>query len=989
MRNDIAKLSPEVIRYRGDQIVMIRQAPTEFGPGAIACFDLNGNGRFERRVCADNSGLYTIALDRQRLPENGKFFMSFRSEDGKKKSEKIPLYSIQEDPYNPASEVPVNRIPGEKIKPVPEICTCTGCPAGDTLAGSSLEAYTHSLTPTEHGVELATGLLRQSFPITSFSTRMLGFNFTWHHSSLVDYNGPWGLGGSHSFNMMIVQTGPLTGEIITPDLRCYPISSKDGLKWFLPRGFFSKLQLDPKHGRWTLTHFSGLQVQFFQGAPNKPGYPISIMDPNRNQMRLHYDASGLLQSIDTDLGQTETLTFDAASRLRRFTDHIQRSWSFRYDDCNRLNAIISPPTEFADIASGQEISDRDLANVLVTQPRTIGLAYGDERFPSHLTAITDPRDAIPSRHVYDDLGRVKTALINGRPLHYFYDIDSSLGKLEDANTVTRTVDREANVTDHEIHGVTGGPVDGKGRFGLRRKVIWTERGKENEPLRPGEPAYWEQRWLHDCDCLSPQVIVQPFSSEDRPRIDFDDTGIPTNWPRTIYTHNRNRQVTVDLYTDGTQSIRKESTYQEDAFGTNGQFSRLLSWTDPRAFDDNPIYAGLKFVHTYEYDLRGNRIRHNAPTLTRGGDAPQSITESWTYNEFGQLLQSLDGNGNLTVNRYFEGPSTGGDINTKGQFGGYLVSTTVGAEGSRDAATRLTTTFNVNALGMNTRITDPKNFSYDTEYNNLQEKTRWLEPLVTLRNGLQVRYETRCLYDGAGNKVIERRSNIDLDGKVPANAWIDRSMSYDDVNNLISERVEVDDNDANDLITRYAYDGNDDLAVTQKPEGNREFVIYDERRLRFKMFYGVAPGTRVVEGYPPDKRPENLSGTVFIGLNIETYDARLNHVRHRDGRGNVTTKIYDFYNRQAAESDPNGNGWVREFDDASNILTTERGAVEPGTGQIAQVLERTYERYDEVGRRYQQVLDIDLGSDERAGVNPDDGLNSSYRTQFDPGSRTVQ
>jgi hypothetical protein len=142
--------------------------------------------------------------------------------------------------------------------------------------------------------------------------------------------------------------------------------------------------------------------------------------------------------------------------------------------------------------------------------------------------------------------------------------------------------------------------------------------------------------------------------------------------------------------------------------------------------------------------------------------------------------------------------------------------------------------------MTTRRTDPRGFSYDTEYNKLQEKTRWTEPLVTLRNGQQVRYETRCIYDGAGNKVMERRSNIDLDGGLPANAWIDRSRSYDDVNNLLSERIEVDDNDANDLVSRNAYDRNDDPAVTQKPEGNREFVIYDERRLRLKSFYGVAP-----------------------------------------------------------------------------------------------------------------------------------------------------
>jgi YD repeat-containing protein len=215
------------------------------------------------------------------------------------------------------------------------------------------------------------------------------------------------------------------------------------------------------------------------------------------------------------------------------------------------------------------------------------------------------------------------------------------------------------------------------------------------------------------------------------------------------------------------------------------------------------------------------------------------------------------------------------------------------------------------------------------------------------------------------------------------------MSYDDVGNLLSLRVEVDASRANDLVERYAYDGNDDPTVLRKPEGNRTFIVYDERRLRYRTFDGVAPGARIDEGYPVDKRAAELGGTPFVRLTVESYDARLNHVRHQDGRGNASTRLYDFRNRQVAESDPNGNGWRREYDDASNVLTTERGAVAPAAGVPALVLERAYDRFDEAGRRYQHVIDVDLETDERAAVDPDDGRSSSYRTRFDPGSRTVE
>ncbi|MBX3335240.1 MAG: hypothetical protein KF876_14030 [Nitrospira sp.] len=987
---------PRTLRFSGDQLVLIEQAPKGFGADAILCFDFDGDGDFEQEVRTDSEGRYSFAFNPHNLTRDGRFSMFTRAAHGKKKSEVVTVHAIQEKSFNPACEVPVNRVPiepvpGENKPPETGICTssCTTCATDDTLPGDSLDAYTNSTTPMVQGVELATGKLRQSWSITSFATRQLGFDFTLHHSSLVDYDGPWGQGFSHSFNMMIVQDGPLTGQVITTDLRCYPIYSDDGCEWRLPRSFFSNLRLDSGRCRWTMTHFSGLEVEFFQGTLNKPGYPLSICDPNGNRAYLEYDNSGLLQYIATDLNQTQRFTYDESHRLRTFTDHIGRGWLFGYDEHNRLTRILMPATEYADITACQEITERDLPNVLVKQPRTTRLGYADQRFLSHITSITDQRGATPESRVYDSLGRVQTSFINCKPVQYQYDVDLMLDKLEATNLLTRVTDREGNVNDYEIHGTAGSAFNGRGRFGLRRQITWTERGKGNAPLREAEPEYWEQRWLHDCNCLAPIAVTQPFSSKDAKNLNLDDNGIPTNWPRTLYTYNDLRQILVDLYTDGNESIRTESVYQEQAFGMEGQYSRKIRWIEPRGFDDSPIYAGLNFTHTYRYDAHGNRTRHDAPTVTRGLETPQVIAENWSYNEFGQVRQHIDANQNITTNTYYDGPSIGADINTKGRFGGYLQSVTRGAEGSQNTATNLTTTYRVNPLGMTTQEIDPKGFVYDTEYNDLQERVRWIEPSVTLRNGTQVRYETRCVYDGASNKVLDRRSNIDVDGTIPANEWIDRSMSYDDVNNLLSERIEVDANDANDLITRYAYDGNDDRVVTRKPEGNREFRLYDERQLLLKTFYGIAPGSTILEGYPSDKRAVDLGFTAFVGMTLDTYDARLNTVRQRDGRGNFTDRFYDFYNRQTAESDPNGNGWVRAYDDASNVLATEHGAVSKDMGQITQVLERSYDRFDELSRSYQRVLDIDLGSDERAAVNPDDGQNSNYQTRFDPGSRTVR
>jgi len=1006
MKNE--KLSK--VYYRGNEFVLVQKVSDEFEAGSVICVDANEDGVFEHEASVGKDGICCLTFEFTPTAINkdgqpfGKISTFFRRADGTKQSNPTTFQAIQQSSENLAKAIPVNCavevIDGEENPLNPGICTCTACSNNDTLMASSLEGFSGSFTPTEYGVETVSGKYRSVYPITSFDTRLLGFNLNLHHSSMVKYDGPVGQSFSHSYNMMIVRTDELTGQVITPDLRIYDIFSEDGINWHLPTGFYARLCREPETQHWIMTHYSGLEIAFYEAILGCPGYPISITDPNGNTACMTYDASGYLQDVTTDLGQLQNFQYDNDGRLSSFSDHINRTWQFPHDGEGRLSSINTPTTTYADIPASFEITDKDLNDVLVTQQRCWVFSYQNEQYPNQITAETDPRGATYRENIFDDQGRVITARINGHDVRIHYDsVDLPLGikQLEPGNRIRSIVDREGNITYQEIHGFQGGPKNGLGRFGLRRAITLTERGKGNLPLRDDEPEYWEQRWLQDCDCLVPIVETQMFSSNDLTGIEFDEFGIPENMPREVYTFNRFRQKLTWTYADGSNTIQNKWTYQRHGFGDEQQFSRMVTETDPREFDDNPIYAGINFIHKHQYDASGNHIQHDKPTVSLGTETPQKITERWMFNDFGQPLSHTDANGNITNYAYFDGSSVGGGINTKGFFGGYLKSVTRGADGSADQATNLTRKFKVNALGMNTRSRDENGFNYDTEYNDLQEVVREKQPSVTLSNGLQVQYETQHIFDGAGNTVMTRRSNIEIDGNIPANAWIDRSASFDKVNNLLSERVEIDDNNANDLVTRYAYDRNDDQAVVQKPEGNRSFTIYDERQLSFKLFYGVATENpnlttlndgRLPADYPRDKRVLTLDQTAFVGLSIDTYDARFNAIRIRDGRGNFEDHFFDFYNREVAYSDQNGNGWVRELDDASNVLTESRGAVSKTTGQITELLERNYNRFDEAGRQYQQVRDIDLSTNESTLLDPDDGNNSNFLTVFDPGSRVI-
>lgn len=974
----------------------------------------------------DERGRFTVALDATALTvgEPIDITVVIETEEGTwrklRQSQRTKKTSVSNRVVEPdiAPDDPATNFSAES-------CTsCSGC-----AEACSTEIFNLGNEPTSEGVQTVDGATIDRFLLTEFGTRRLGFELTLFRQSMTHYDGPVGQAFSHSFNMHIAQTGPDRAVIATADLRTFDLArlGQDpevaGREvWSAPEGFYSRLERDEILNRWILTLHSGCRFEFLLSTTGLAGPLVAIEDPNGNRTELRLDPSGLLETAETDLGQEVRLEYDGDEHLSAVTDPIGRTTRLAYDAMGRLVSITSPETETADIAAGDEITDADLPDVLTVMGRRTLLAYDDPRFPTQITRITDPRGAVPIEYIYDGAGRVQAKRINGREVRFIYGPPSGgpppkpLPVLEPDNRLTRVIDREGNVTDYETLGPLGNPRrDGRGRFGPRRTVEWTASGAGQAPLRDGEPPYWERRWLQDCDCLAPRKVSQSFRPDQA--IAFDADGMPLDYPTETFEYNDRHQMTAYLYADVSRpedmadlegACRKNAIWPTreticwtKTYDRFERFSRLLTYTEPRSFDDNPIYRGMSFTHTYAYDTRfnpetgrfadGNRTVHLGPTVTRGVQTPQTIFERWTYNEHGQMTSHVDANDNLTTYTYFEGSRTGGgDVNTQGEFAGYIASMTRGAAGSEDPETDLTTTYRVNSIGMETRRTDPRSLVHETEYDAADEIVRELDPEVTLHNGQKVRYETRFVYDGAGNQVLRRRLNLEADGRSAVNEWVDRSQSFDAIGNLLSSRIEVDGVDGHDLVTRYRYDGNDDLAVVEQPEGNRTFHLYDERRLRFKTFFGVAPSRNgdAADGYPTDKRWRVLRGTDFVGFTAMRYDARRNAVRMRDGRAHLVHHVYDFYNREIGTSDQNGNGTVSTFDDASNVLTKAGGAVSAETGEATQVLERSYSRYDELGWRYQQVADIDLDSNEGSAVDPDDGASSSFETRFDAGSRAV-
>ncbi|NUQ34273.1 MAG: hypothetical protein HUU29_04960, partial [Planctomycetaceae bacterium] len=840
-----------------------------------------------------------------------------------------------------------------------------------------------------------------------------------------------------NFDMAIFQDDGVRGRVMTPDMRQYLITRPSGSsQWDLPDGFFSDLTLNTGTSEWELRHYSGTTYYFDAPGPMMgEGRLKRITDAVGNTTTVNRNANGEKISIVNDLGRAITFTH-TGGRITTITDFLNvgfsRRWDFAYDGNGNLQTITYPQAETvtnaggtATIAAGVLVHDADGASatsiatvggtplaITATYRRRLTLLHGSGALNKHLTGVTDDRGATPWTASYNaTTGRIVTKTINGNLVRFYFEGDTIpaqyvpdaiggadfLGKLESTNSWTRIVDREENICDWEIHGATGNPVNGEGKFGTRRKICWTERGKTNgttvlhsETLISGgaaEPNFWETRYFHDCNCLAPAQLTQAYRSDQA--VSYDANQMPTNYPREVLVYNDNRQILDYRYKGflASEEIHWSATYRSSD-------GRMETYTPPRDDDTNPIYSGLSFTHNYGYDGEGNLNSHTFPPVNTGPASGETASESWVFNGDGQMTSHTDENGNITLYTY---DTNAGDdpaptnVNQSGvTFVGFLISTTAGASGSVDTVTNLVTQYKVNALGWTTRMTDPKGFNHTMIYNNLGEVIRRDEPTVTLpETGTTSTYATHFFHDGAGNMVMSARTNEDFNDTARPNPFLNASAAFNVVNNVTMSRVEVDASAANDLTTEYAYDKNDQQTIVRLPEGNRTFVLFDERRLPFKTFYGVEPGIAINTGYPTLKTATTLTVN-FVGLSRPTWDARYNTIRVRDGRGNFSDSFPDFYNRTLATRDANGNGSRFEFDDDSLTLTTSSGQIST-SGAITSTLERTYHRFDERQRRYQTVLDFDLGNNEFNFSDPSTGtgsVNSNYLTEFDPGSRVM-
>ncbi|HXF05615.1 MAG TPA: DUF6531 domain-containing protein, partial [Blastocatellia bacterium] len=351
------------------------------------------------------------------------------------------------------------------------------------------------------------------------------------------------------------------------------------------------------------------------------------------------------------------------------------------------------------------------------------------------------------------------------------------------------------------------------------------------------------------------------------------------------------------------------------------------------------------------------------------DTQQSIEETYTYNRFGQLIRQRDPEGNVTVYNYYpeNDPDGDGKDLTPGVSSepfGYLkeemrdavsspernsgtnpkpseiqrqyfydrVGNVIGELDGRGILTR----YVVNQLNQVVQIIRAADVS---EARRNAEEPNWAgcgdATLVECsRRMVAFGYRTNIFYDFNNNVIRREIENRDSNNESLAGQFVEYTMAYDILDNEIERMEEVSENPREILVTRYRYDRNENrvleispVAVAGDQPSNVVSYVYDERDLLFTSTRGgVTNQFRSLEAHADIPERNRIPNSPDISTFTRAYDLNRNLIQLIDGADNngdgqpeVTTYLYDGFDRQVSVIDAVGNQSFTQYDPAGNVV----------------------------------------------------------------------
>jgi YD repeat-containing protein len=735
-------------------------------------------------------------------------------------------------------------------------------------------------------------------------------------------------------------------------------------------GAHDSLSWDATTGQWVWTEGSSRTVERYDGTT---GRLLSETDRSGVQILYTYDANGRLSSVkDSASGQELVLVYDAQGKLSRLDTRttadgaLTRQIYYGYDAAGRLSSVTTDLTPANNsITDGKVYTstytyDGDsfrITSMTQSDGSSVAFTYqlvgGDYRVSSVTDAsgtttftyeVASNRTDVSNgsgqvwSYFYDAQGQlleVQTPAVNGQRLstRYAYDADGNVTQVTDGrgNAVTYTYDAQGNRTlERDAQGNT---------------VAWTYSTTNQvlNEIRYSAPATWNSTtstWTNPA-ASTPQVKRFVYDANNRLSHAVSATGT----------------VTAYVYTSS-GLLQREVTYTGAAYAVSGlpatetiTLAQATTWTDTQD-------KSRTTLSEYVYDYRGNLNKRTAyASVDNAGagvlDAAAVVTQ-YTYNEHGQLLQTIavrgaertstttvsatvydglgrvisqvDANGTRTylyngTNRTVTVTNTAGMTVTQAfDTAGRLVSLTQSASG---LVTR-TSQYSYDAAGRLVMTQDPTGVRTYTFYDEAGRISARVDGV-----GAVVEYS----YNEAGQKTQEKQYATLVDTSTwyngttvtkplsqarPASTVDDRSISYA---YDAAGRLSTLTNTAG-TVTTYTYDGRSQLVKQQTgdrviryffdAEGRQVAQLDGEGYLREQVYDSAGRLQQVIRYATVATASLRAAGT-------------LAQLRPTAGQNLQTWYFYDGLNRQVGSVDEQQFVTATIYDDAANTVQTLRYA----------------------------------------------------------------
>ncbi|MGE3312957.1 MAG: DUF6531 domain-containing protein, partial [Limisphaerales bacterium] len=628
-------------------------------------------------------------------------------------------------------------------------------------------------------------------------------------------------------------------------------------------------------GRWNFHPFIGSA---------RDGLLRRMTDRNGNRMLFEHSAQGRLTNVVDTLDRSIRMGYDTNGFLVSVTDFAGRRVRYEHYGADEpgggvgdLKSVTQPGVAIA--LAGNTFPDGRTTRYAYTK------GFADDRLNHNLLSITDPKGQTYLRNTYagttdpDELlfDRVIRQAWGGEDdvTDITYDVFAPSPEFGDAVLRAIVNDRVGNVSEHYF--------DRANRLVLRRD--FTGRADPDQPttgaanrpkdrLRSGDPGFFETRYEYNADSLL-RRRVDPNGN----RIEFvyESDIDPLAEPEARGNLRLRRRLPGTHTPAGDQAEIVESfEYATGLGGCCGGFNFVTRHVDGRGHE-----------RRHEYDDHGNRVR----TV----DRVAGVEHRYEYNAFGQRTARIwpdNGSGHRRRDEwtYHETGPQRGFVNAR------IVDV---------ANLKLTTRYEYDAVGHVVRRTNPRGFTTESTYNEMDQLVRRRTPEV--RQGSGLFHIREYAYDANNNLIRVDLTNADDAEVVAANPVLTQEYSYEILNRLTRVATEVEPNRF--VVVEYGYDAerNQTLARSGEAVAGRQAQAvvrteFDERNLPYRIIR--TPGA-------PEQSTDEL-----------TYDSNGNLVRLATGledQPRVTEFTHDGFDRRVAVRDPMGNLRTYTYDGNGNMV----------------------------------------------------------------------